>query len=74
MSFNFFVKSNITFGRGAVEKLPEIIAGYGLKNIMVVYDRGVKAAGIAERVMEQVKKAGVKAVLMESFQTRPMKW
>ena len=46
MSFNFFVKSNITFGRGAVEKLPEIIAGYGLKNIMVVYDRGVKAAGI----------------------------
>lgn len=49
MSFNFFVKSNITFGRGAVEKLPEIIAGYGLKNIMVVYDRGVKAAGIAER-------------------------
>lgn len=45
MSFNFFVKSNITFGRGAVEKLPEIIAGYGLKNIMVVYDRGVKGSG-----------------------------
>lgn len=71
MSFNFFVKSNITFGRGAVEKLPEIIAGYGLKNIMVVYDRGVKAAGIAERVMEQVKKAGVKAVVFDGVIPNP---
>lgn len=71
MSFNFFVKSNITFGRGAVEKLPEIIAGYGLKNIMVVYDRGVKAAGIAERVMEQVEKAGVKAVVFDGVIPNP---
>ena len=71
MSFNFFVKSNITFGRGAVEKLPEIIVGYGLKNIMVVYDRGVKAAGIAERVMEQVEKAGVKAVVFDGVIPNP---
>ena len=71
MSFNFFVKSNITFGRGAVEKLPEIINRYGLKNIMVVYDSGVKAAGIAERVMEQVEKAGVKAVVFDGVIPNP---
>lgn len=71
MSFNFFVKSNITFGRGAVEKLPEIINRYGLKNIMVVYDGGVKAAGIAERVMEQVEKAGVKAVVFDGVIPNP---
>ena len=71
MSFNFWIKSNITFGRGAVEKLPEIINRYGLKNIMVVYDSGVKAAGIAERVMEQVEKAGVKAVVFDGVIPNP---
>ena len=56
MDFNFCVKSNITFGRGSVNKLPGLIRSYGMKNIMVVYDRGVKAAGISEKVLEQVRK------------------
>lgn len=38
---------------------------------MVVYDRGVKAAGIAERVMEQVEKAGVKAVVFDGVIPNP---
>ena len=57
MSFNFFVKSNITFGRGAAEKLPEILKGYGISKVMIVYDGGVKAAGIAEKIVAQVEKA-----------------
>ena len=38
---------------------------------MVVYDCGVKAAGIAERVMEQVEKAGVKAVVFDGVIPNP---
>ena len=38
---------------------------------MVVYDRGVKAAGIAERVMEQVEKARVKAVVFDGVIPNP---
>lgn len=57
MSFRFFVKSNLTFGRGAIEALPEMIRNYKMKNLVVVYDSGVKAAGIADRVLEQVKKS-----------------
>ena len=49
MSYNFFVKSDIEFGRGAAEKLPQIIKSHGMKNVMVIYDQGVKAAGISER-------------------------
>lgn len=71
MSFNFFAKSNITFGRGAIEKLPEILKRYELNKIMVVYDGGVKAAGIAEHVMEQVEKAGVKAVVFDGVIPNP---
>lgn len=71
MSFNFFVKSNITFGRGAVEKLPELLEGYGIKSLMVVYDGGVKAAGIAEKVLDQVKKAGVSFTVFDEVIPNP---
>ncbi len=71
MSFNFFVKSNITFGRGAVEKLPELLEGYGIKSLMVVYDGGVKAAGIAEKVLAQVKKAGVSFTVFDEVIPNP---
>lgn len=71
MSFNFFVKSNITFGKGAVEKLPELIQSYGMKHVMVVYDQGVKAAGISEKVMAQVGKAGVTSTIFDKVIPNP---
>ena len=71
MSFNFFVKSNITFGKGAVEKLPEILKGYGLKKVMIVYDGGVKAAGIAEKIVDQVKKAEVEYLIFDGVIPNP---
>ena len=54
MSYNFFVKTDLTFGKNAADKLPEIINKYKLKKIMVVYDAGVKAAGIAEKILKQL--------------------
>lgn len=71
MSYNFFVKSNITFGRGAAEKLPEILKGYGIKNLMVVYDGGVKAAGIAEKVLAQAQKSGANIVVFDEVIPNP---
>ena len=69
--FNFFVKSNIVFGRGAVEQLPDMIKGYGMQHVMVVYDAGVKAAGIAEQVMAQVAKAGVASTVFDGVIPNP---
>lgn len=71
MSFNFFVKSNITFGCGALERLPELIRGYGLKHVMVVCDGGVKVAGILDRVMEQVKKADIQTTVFDDVIPNP---
>lgn len=71
MSYNFFVKSNITFGRNAVEELPRIISEYGLKNVMVVYDAGVKAAGIAGKVLEQVEKTGAEITVFDDVIPNP---
>ncbi len=71
MSYNFFVKSNIVFGRGAVSQLPDMIKSYGMKHVMVVYDQGVKAAGISEQVMEQVKKADVAVTVFDGVIPNP---
>ncbi len=71
MSYSFFVKSNIVFGRGAVEKLPQILKGHGLKKVMIVYDAGVKAAGIAEQIVDEVKKAGVEYLIFDGVIPNP---
>lgn len=71
MSFNYFCKSNITFGCGSVAKLPELIKKHDLHKIMVVYDKGVKAAGIAERVLEQVRKTGVEYIIFDDVIPNP---
>lgn len=71
MSFNYFCKSNIMFGCGSVAKLPELIKKHDLHKIMVVYDKGVKAAGIAEQVLEQVKKTGVEYIIFDDVIPNP---
>ncbi|MBO5999722.1 MAG: iron-containing alcohol dehydrogenase [Lachnospiraceae bacterium] len=71
MSFQFFVKSNLVFGRGAAGKLPELLNGYGLKKIMLVYDNGVKAAGIADRIREEIEKAGIGMTIFDRVIPNP---
>ena len=71
MSFNFFVKSNIIFGRGAAEKLSDILKGYGLKKVMIVYDGGVKAAGIAGQIVAQVERTGIEYVIFDGVIPNP---
>ncbi len=71
MSFHFSVKSNIVFGRGAGGKLSGLITGHGMKKVMVVYDQGVKAAGISDQVIGQVEKAGVEFVVFDQVIPNP---
>lgn len=71
MSFNFFVNSNITFGRGAIEKLPEVIGKYDLKKVMVFHGGSVKSSGIADKVLDQVKAAGLTWVIFDGVIPNP---
>ena len=70
MSFHFFVKSNLEFGAGSASVLPELIRKHDLKKVMVIYDGGVKAAGIAEKVLAEVKKAEVPYVIFDEVRKR----
>ncbi len=71
MSFNFFVKSNIVFGNGTIDRLPELLANYSFKKIMVVYDQGVQIAGISDKVIEQIKKTNVEIVIFDKVIPNP---
>ena len=71
MSFQFFVKSNLVFGKGAAAQLPELLKGYGLKRVMLVYDGGVKAAGIAEKIAAEIAKAGVEMTVFDGVIPNP---
>lgn len=71
MSFKFFAHSDITFGCGAIKELPVLIRNLTLKNIMLVYDNGVKAAGIAEKVLEEASKSDVTITIFDKVQPNP---
>ncbi|MCQ4671113.1 iron-containing alcohol dehydrogenase [Lactonifactor longoviformis] len=71
MAFEFFVNSDIVFGRDSIYKLPDILKEYGAKKVMLVYDSGVKAAGIAETVAAAVHKAEVETVIFDKVIPNP---
>lgn len=71
MAREFFVSSNVVFGKDAVKKLPDMLKEYEAKSVMVVYDAGVKMAGIAEKVLAEVEKAGAKVTVFDGVIPNP---
>ena len=53
MNFNFYTHCDIAFGKGSSAEIPGMIERHGMKNVMVIYDQGVKAAGIADKGIEK---------------------
>ncbi len=71
MASEFFISSNVIFGKDAVKKLPKMLREYGAKNVMVVYDAGVKMAGIAEKVLEEVQKVNLNITIFDGVIPNP---
>ena len=71
MAEKFYVSSDIIFGKDAAKELPGILKEYEAKSVMVVYDSGVKAAGIAEKILEQIEKADVKVTVFDGVIPNP---
>lgn len=53
--FKFHVRTDVRFGKGAVRFLPELLAPYG-KKVLLVYGGGsIKRTGVYQQVLEQLK-------------------
>lgn len=72
MAYNFFVHSDLVFGKDAAASLSTILERENIKKVMVIYDAGVKAAGIAEKVLTEVKKVeGIEITVFDEVEPNP---
>lgn len=71
MANQFYVKSDVTFGKEAILQLPDILKEYGSKNVLYVYDQGVKAVGIVDTVLDAVKNTETKPFCFDKVIPNP---
>jgi alcohol dehydrogenase class IV len=64
----------ILFGRGTSEKTGEHLKRAQCKRALVVCDAGVKAAGIADRILENIRAAGIETVCFDGVLPDPPDW
>ena len=69
-TFTFEAPARITFGVGAVGKLPELVAGLG-NRALVVSDPGIAKAGILDRVEGLLREASVAAEAFTQVEPNP---
>jgi alcohol dehydrogenase class IV len=68
--FTFHAPANLTFGPGALAKLPDLVAGFGPRAV-VVSDPGVAKAGILPRVLSLLTEAGIAAEPFTDVEANP---
>jgi alcohol dehydrogenase len=71
MEFMFGIPSFVHFGEGASKKLGDIAASFGAKKAFVVYDKGVKAAGIVDGLIASLNAAGVTTIEYDGVLPNP---
>ncbi len=61
----------VKFGAGAVDEIGHDVAALGTRRVLVVTDSGVAATGVAGRVLERLRAAGVQAELFDGVHVEP---
>jgi alcohol dehydrogenase class IV len=70
-SWNFHSAGQLVFGRGAVTHLGTLVKRRKFARAFVVTDERLIAAGIADRVMQSLKEAGIAAELFRGGEPEP---
>ncbi|MEU9336005.1 iron-containing alcohol dehydrogenase [Streptomyces sp. NPDC048290] len=61
----------VEFGAGSVARLPELIDSLGGRRAFVVTDRGLRAAGVADRALKTLDAAGVPYTVYDEVAPNP---
>jgi alcohol dehydrogenase class IV len=69
--FTFQAPANILFEPGAAGKISELVAGYGVKRVMLVTDSGVRKAGLTRGAEASLAAAGMDVVVFEDVVADP---
>ena len=71
-AFEYFVPTEIVFGAGSTEKLPELLKKRGLSHVLVVYGgASAKKSGLLDRVFRLLDKADVRYRSLGGVQPNP---
>lgn len=71
MNFNFSVPSKVIFESGCSIAVAEVIHEIQAKSVFIVYDKGIKNAGIADKIITPVEKAGIKVTHFTGVHPNP---
>lgn len=64
----------ILFGIGAAKATGQKLREFGCKKVLVVYDQGIQKAGVADRVLDVIREAGIETVCYDNVQADPPIW
>jgi alcohol dehydrogenase len=70
-AFDYQPRTRLVFGAGAIQALGEIVRELGARQVLLVTDPGIVAAGHAERVLGILRGDGVRAVLFDQVRENP---
>ena len=71
MTFNFFMPTRIVHGFGTAAAAGREAAALKIKKVLLVTDKGVKGAGLLEKVLAGLESAGIPAVIFEDVEEDP---
>ncbi|MEJ2886961.1 iron-containing alcohol dehydrogenase family protein [Actinomycetospora aeridis] len=61
----------VDFGPGAVARIPDHLAGQGVRRVLVVTDAGLRAAGVVDAVTAPVAAAGIAVEVYDAVRGNP---
>ena len=71
MEFNFYSPSNLMFGAGSLNKLPDVVKMYARTKVLFITDPGIVKIGLAERALKLLEKAGIPYFLADNVEQDP---
>lgn len=69
--FEFVLPTRIIYGEGSINKLPDEIRKLNNKKPLLVTDKGIITAGIAEKITDVLEEAGIDYAVFDGIQPNP---
>lgn len=71
LSFQFYQKTKILCGKGAINQLGELADHMGGKKALIVADPGMMATGVVDKIAEALKAGGKEYVIFDENEPNP---
>ena len=70
-AFDYQPRTRIVFGVDSVERVGELAAGLGARNVLLVTDAGIVSAGHAGRVRQLIEQQGINVTCFQDVEENP---